>query len=229
VEVYGGQQGDAGAAAGTSGSADASDTGDTGSEAGNAAATSAADASAGMGSNATDTGDLGSEAANDAATAAGAASVGMGTLSSYSKPGMVATNIANTMAANPVGYGIANVVGAMMGIPGLGIGLAAANAYGGGGTNSSTGTSSSEGGGDGGTSTSSFDSALLSPDLLNSYNLAKNRDYRLYQGASNPFYSMQAVPSGGINNLYTEFKKGGRVSFTKGGSASKGLNYLTGL
>jgi hypothetical protein len=178
----------------------------------------------------TDTGDLGSEAANDAATAAAAASVGMGTLSSYSKPGMVATNIMNTMAANPVGYGIANAVGAMMGMPGLGFGLAAANTYGGGGTNSSTGSNSSEGGGDGGTPSSSFDSALFSPDLLNSYNLAKNRDYRLYQGANNPFYSMQTSPSGGINNIYTEFKKGGRVEAKKSKSNSKkGLNYLMGL
>jgi hypothetical protein len=35
---------------------------------------------------------------------------------------------------------------------------------------------------------------------------------------------MQAVPSGGIKNVYTEFKKGGRVGFALGG-----LNYLTGL
>jgi hypothetical protein len=171
-----------------------------------------------------------SKAANDAATLRlAAASVGMGTLSSYSEPGMVATNIANTMAANPVGYGIANVVGAMMGIPGLGLGLAAANAYGGGGTNSSTGTSSSEGGGDGGTPTASFDSALLTPDLLDSYNLAKNRDYRLFQSSNNPFYSLQRNPSGGISNVYTEFKKGGRVGFAEGGSMSKGLDYLSGV
>jgi hypothetical protein len=209
--------GDSGAAAGTSGSADASDTGDTGSEAGNAAATSAADASAGMGSNATDTGDLGSEAANDAATAAGAASVGMGTLSSYSRPGMVATNISNYMKGNPTTSLGLTALGAMMGMPGLGVMNAVNSVYGGGSSGSSTGSGQGEdGSGDGGTPTSSFDSALLSPDLLNSYNLAKNRDYRLYQGASNPFYSMQAVPSGGINNLYTEFQTGGRVGFKKG-------------
>jgi hypothetical protein len=57
----------------------------------------------------------------------------------------------------------------------------------------------------------SFDTTLLTPDL------DKNRDYRLYQGANNPFYSMQAVPSGGIKNVYTEFKKGGRVGFALGG------------
>jgi hypothetical protein len=57
----------------------------------------------------------------------------------------------------------------------------------------------------------SFDTTLLTPDL------DKNRDYRLYQGSNNPFYSMQAVPSGGINNVYTEFKKGGRVGFALGG------------
>jgi hypothetical protein len=209
--------GDSGAAAGTSGSADASDTGDTGSEAGNAAATSAADASAGMGSNATDTGDLGSEAANDAATAAGAASVGMGTLSSYSRPGMVATNISNYMKGNPTTSLGLTALGAMMGMPGLGVMNAVNSVYGGGSSGSSTGSGQGEdGSGDGGTPTSSFDSALFSPDLLNSYNLAKNRDYRLYQGASNPFYSMQAVPSGGINNLYTEFQTGGRVGFKKG-------------
>jgi hypothetical protein len=84
----------ASAAAGGSGSS-GTDTGDMGSESANNAATDAANASVGMGSGPTDTGDLGSEAANDAATAAGAASVGMGTLSSYSRPGMVATNIAN--------------------------------------------------------------------------------------------------------------------------------------
>jgi hypothetical protein len=57
----------------------------------------------------------------------------------------------------------------------------------------------------------SFDTTLLTPDL------AKNRDYRLYQGANNPFYSMQAAPSGGINNLYTEFQTGGRVGYAGGG------------
>jgi hypothetical protein len=56
----------------------------------------------------------------------------------------------------------------------------------------------------------SFDTTLLTPDL------DKNRDYRLYQGANNPFYSMQAVPSGGIKNVYTEFQTGGRVGFKKG-------------
>jgi hypothetical protein len=81
-----------------------------------------------------------------------------------------------------------------------------------------TGDESDGGGRDERTPISSFDSALFSPDL------AKNRDYRLYQGANNPFYSMQAVPSGGIKNVYTEFKKGGRVGFALGG-----LNYLTGL
>jgi hypothetical protein len=59
----------------------------------------------------------------------------------------------------------------------------------------------------------SFDSALLTPDLLDSYNLAKNRDYRLFQSSNNPFYSLQRNPSGGINNVYTEFKKGGRVEW----------------
>jgi hypothetical protein len=89
---------------------------------------------------------------------------------------------------------------------------------------SSTGSGQGEdGSGDGGdeedgrTPISSFDIALLTPDLLDSYNLDKNRDYRLYQGANNPFYSMQAVPSGGIKNVYTEFKKGGRVGFALGG------------
>jgi hypothetical protein len=74
-----------------------------------------------------------------------------------------------------------------------------------------TGDESDGGGRDERTPISSFDSALFSPDL------AKNRDYRLYQGANNPFYSMQAVPSGGISNVYTEFKKGGRVGFALGG------------
>jgi hypothetical protein len=138
------------------------------------AATSAADASAGMGSNATDTGDLGSEAANDAATAAGAASVGMGTLSSYSRPGMVATNISNYMKGNPTTSLGLTALGLMMGIPGLGVMNAVNSVYGGGSSSSSTGSGQGEdGSGDGGTPTSSFDSALLSPDLLNSYNLAK--------------------------------------------------------
>jgi hypothetical protein len=56
----------------------------------------------------------------------------------------------------------------------------------------------------------SFDTTLLTPDLV------KNRDYRLFQSSNNPFYSMQAVPSGGINNVYTEFQTGGRVGFKKG-------------
>jgi hypothetical protein len=103
----------------------------------------------------------------------------------------------------------------MMGIPGLGVMNAASSIYGGGRSSSSIGSEQDEdGSGDGGderTPISSFDSALFSPDL------AKNRDYRLYQGANNPFYSMQAVPSGGIKNVYTEFKKGGRVGFALGG------------
>jgi hypothetical protein len=66
------------------------------------------------------------------------------------------------------------------------------------------------GGGDGRTFIPSFDTTLLTPDL------AKNRDYRLYQGANNPFYSMQAAPSGGIKNLYTEFQTGGRVGYSMG-------------
>jgi hypothetical protein len=68
----------------------------------------------------------------------------------------------------------------------------------------------------------SFDTTLLTPDL------AKNRDYRLYQGSNNPFYSMQASPSGGISNVYTEFKKGGRVRMA-GGGVSQGLDYLIGI
>jgi hypothetical protein len=71
-------------------------------------------------------------------------------------------------------------------------------------------TQSDGGGGDGRTFIPSFDTTLLTPDL------AKNRDYRLYQGANNPFYSMQAAPSGGIKNLYTEFQTGGRVGYSMG-------------
>jgi hypothetical protein len=48
----------------------------------------------------------------------------------------------------------------------------------------------------------SFDTTLLTPDL------DKNRDYRLFQSSNNPFYSLQRNPSGGISNVYTEFKKG---------------------
>jgi hypothetical protein len=73
-----------------------------------------------------------------------------------------------------------------------------------------TGDESDGGGRDRRTFIPSFDTTLLTPDL------AKNRDYRLYQGANNPFYSMQAVPSDGIKNLYTEFQTGGRVGFKKG-------------
>jgi hypothetical protein len=257
----GGSSGDSGAGAGTSGSSDASDTGDTGSEAGNDAAsasaaaggsgssgtdtgdmgsesannaaTDAANASVGMGGGPTDTGDLGSEAANDAATAAGAASVGMGTLSSYSRPGMVATNISNYMKGNPTTSLGLTALGAMMGMPGLGVMNAVNSVYGGGSSGSSTGSGQGEDGsgdgGDGRTPISSFDSALLTPDLLDSYNLAKNRDYRLFQSSNNPFYSLQRNPSGGINNVYTEFKKGGRVGFAEGGSMSKGLDYLSGV
>jgi hypothetical protein len=257
----GGSSGDSGAGAGTSGSSDASDTGDTGSEAGNDAAsasaaaggsgssgtdtgdmgsesannaaTDAANASVGMGGGPTDTGDLGSEAANDAATAAGAASVGMGTLSSYSRPGMVATNISNYMKGNPTTSLGLTALGAMMGMPGLGVMNAVNSVYGGGSSGSSTGSGQGEDGsgdgGDGRTPISSFDISLLTPDLLDSYNLAKNRDYRLFQSSNNPFYSLQRNPSGGINNVYTEFKKGGRVGFAEGGSMSKGLDYLSGV
>jgi hypothetical protein len=219
----------ASAAAGGSGSS-GTDTGDMGSESANNAATDAANASVGMGGGPTDTGDLGSEAANDAATAAGAASVGMGTLSSYSRPGMVATNISNYMKGNPgTSLGL-TALGLMMGMPGLGVMNAVNSVYGGGSSGSSTGSGQGEdGNGDGGTPISSFDSALLTPDLLDSYNLAKNRDYRLFQSSNNPFYSLQRNPSGGIKNVYTEFKKGGRVGFAEGGSMSKGLDYLSGV
>jgi hypothetical protein len=225
----------ASAAAGGSGSS-GTDTGDMGSESANNAATDAANASVGMGSGPTDTGDLGSEAANDAATAAGAASVGMGTLSSYSRPGMVATNISNYMKGNPMTSLGLTALGAMIGMPGLGVMNAANSVYGGGSSGSSTGSGQGEdGSGDGGdeedgrTPISSFDISLLTPNLLDSYNLAKNRDYRLFQSSNNPFYSLQRNPSGGISNVYTEFKKGGRVGFKKGGVVSKGLDYLTGL
>jgi hypothetical protein len=207
-----------GGAGGGGGDGGGTDTGDMGSEAANNAATDSANASAGIGGGPTDTGDLGSEAANNAATAAAAASVGMGTFSPYSRPGMIATNISNYMKGNPgTSLGL-TALGLMMGMPGLGVMNAVNSVYGGGSSGSSTGSGQGEdGSGDGGTPTSSFDSALLSPDLLNSYNLAKNRDYRLYQGASNPFYSMQAAPSGGIKNLYTEFQTGGRVGYAGGG------------
>jgi hypothetical protein len=42
------------------------------------------------------------------------------------------------------------------------------------------------------------------------------------------FILYKEIPSGGINNVYTEFKKGGRVGFAEGGSMSKGLDYLSG-
>jgi hypothetical protein len=222
----------ASAAAGGSGSS-GTDTGDMGSESANNAATDAANASVGMGSGPTDTGDLGSEAANDAATAAGAASVGMGTLSSYSRPGMVATNISNYMRGNPMTSLGLTALGTMIGVPALGVMNAVNSVYGGGSSGSSTGSGQGEDGsgdgGDGRTPISSFDSALLTPDLLDSYNLAKNRDYRLFQSSNNPFYSLQRNPSGGISNVYTEFKKGGRVGFAEGGSMSKGLDYLSGV
>jgi hypothetical protein len=74
-----------------------------------------------------------------------------------------------------------------------------------------TGDERDGGGGDERKFIPSFDTTLLTPDL------DKNRDYRLFQSSNNPFYSMQAVPSGGINNVYTEFKKGGRVRYALGG------------
>jgi hypothetical protein len=214
ISLNSGGSGNGGSGDGGSGGG-GTDTGDMGSEAANNAATDAANASVGMGGGPTDTGDLGSEAANNAATAAAAASVGMGTLSPYSRPGMIAKNISNYMTGNPgTSLGL-TALGLMMGMPALGVMNAASSIYGGGRSSSSIGSEQGEdGSGDGGderTPISSFDSALFSPDL------AKNRDYRLYQGANNPFYSMQAVPSGGIKNVYTEFKKGGRVGFALGG------------
>jgi hypothetical protein len=160
----------------------------------------------------------------------------MGTLSSYSRPGMVATNISNYMRGNPMTSLGLTALGTMIGVPALGVMNAVNSVYGGGSSGSSTGSGQGgDGSGDGGdeederTPISSFDSALLTPDLLDSYNLAKNRDYRLFQSSNNPFYSLQRNPSGGINNVYTEFKKGGRVGFAEGGSMSKGLDYLSGV
>jgi hypothetical protein len=124
-----------------------------GSEAANVSSTQSGAASVGAGDSGgpTDTGDLGSEAANDAATAAAAASVGMGTLSSYSRPGMVATNISNYMRGNPMTSLGLTALGAMMGMPGLGVMNAANSVYGGGSSGSSTGSGQGEdGSGDGG-------------------------------------------------------------------------------
>jgi hypothetical protein len=220
ISLNSGGSGNGGSGDGGSGGG-GTDTGDMGSEAANNAATDAANASAGIGGGPTDTGDLGSEAANNAATAAAAASVGMGTFSPYSRPGMIAKNISNYMTGNPgTSLGL-TALGLMMGMPALGVMNAASSIYGGGRSSSSIGSEQSEDGsgdgGDGRTPISSFDISLLTPNLSDSYNLAKNRDYRLYQGANNPFYSMQSVPSGGIKNVYTEFKKGGRVGFALGG------------
>jgi hypothetical protein len=97
-------------------------------------------------------------------------------------------------------------------------GLISLNSGGDGGAGGGDGGSGDGGGDDGGNG----DGSLLTPDL------AKNRDYRLYQGSNNPFYSMQANPSGGISNVYTEFKKGGRVRMA-GGGLSQGLDYLMGI
>jgi hypothetical protein len=211
------------------------DTADMGSEAANVSSTQSGAASVGAGDSGgpTDTADLGTEAANDAATAAAAASVGMGTLSSYSRPGMVATNISNYMRGNPMTSLGLTALGTMIGMPGLGVMNAANSVYGGGSSGSSTGSGQGEDGSgdeeDGRTFIPSFDTALLTPSLLDSYNLAKNRDYRLFQSSNNPFYSLQRNPSGGINNVYTEFKKGGRVRMAGGGSMSKGLDYLSGV
>jgi hypothetical protein len=230
------QSGAASVGAGDSGGP--TDTADMGSEAANVSSTQSGAASVGAGDSGgpTDTADLGTEAANDAATAAAAASVGMGTLSSYSRPGMVATNISNYMRGNPMTSLGLTALGTMIGVPALGVMNAVNSVYGGGSSGSSTGSGQGgDGSGDGGdeederTPISSFDSALLTPDLLDSYNLAKNRDYRLFQSSNNPFYSLQRNPSGGISNVYTEFKKGGRVGFAEGGSMSKGLDYLSGV
>jgi hypothetical protein len=206
ISLNSGGSGNGGSGDGGSGGG-GTDTGDMGSEAANNAATDSANASAGIGGGPTDTGDLGSEAANNAATAAAAASVGMGTFSPYSRPGMIAKNISNYMMGNPTTSIGLTALGSMLGIPGLGVMNAASSIYGGGRSSSSIGSGQGEDGSgdgedgrDGRTFIPSFDTTLLTPDL------AKNRDYRLYQGANNPFYSMQAVPSGGINNVYTEFQ-----------------------
>jgi hypothetical protein len=236
ISLNSGGSGNGGSGGGGSGGGGggSGDTGDMGSEAANVSSTSSGAASVGAGDSGgpTDTGDLGSEAANNAATAAAAASVGMGTFSPYSRPGMIATNISNYMRGNPATSIGLTALGAMMGMPGLGVMNAVNSVYGGGSSGSSTGSGQGEdGSGDGGderTPISSFDISLLTPNLSDSYNFAKNRDYRLYQGANNPFYSMQAVPSGGIKNVYTEFKKGGRVRMA-GGGVSQGLDYLTGI
>jgi hypothetical protein len=219
ISLNSGGSGNGGSGDGGSGGG-GTDTGDMGSEAANNAATDSANASAGIGGGPTDTGDLGSEAANNAATAAAAASVGMGTFSPYSRPGMIAKNISNYMMGNPTTSIGLTALGSMLGIPGLGVMNAASSIYGGGRSSSSIGSGQGEdGSGDGEdgrdgrdrrTFIPSFDTTLLTPDLV------KNRDYRLYQSANNPFYSMQAVPSGGINNVYTEFQTGGRVGFKKG-------------
>jgi hypothetical protein len=181
---------------------------------------------AGGGGGSTDTGDMGSEAANVSSTQSGAASVGVGGIGGFGDPGVAVgtgfmgslgnfgRNVANMARANPISSIIASAVLGPIGS----LAFNAARAYGPTGTTGTMSTTESDGdGGDGRTPISSFDISLLTPDLLDSYNLAKNRDYRLYQGANNPFYSMQAVPSGGIKNVYTEFKKGGRVGFALGG------------
>jgi hypothetical protein len=124
------------------------DTADMGSEAANVSSTQSGAASVGAGDSGgpTDTADLGTEAANDAATAAAAASVGMGTLSSYSRPGMVATNISNYMRGNPMTSLGLTALGTMIGVPALGVMNAVNSVYGGGSSGSSTGSGQGEDG-----------------------------------------------------------------------------------
>jgi hypothetical protein len=104
---------------------------------------------------------------------------------------MIAKNISNYMIGNPTTSIGLTALGFNDGYAWIRCDECSYSVYGGGPSGSSIGSGQAEdGSGDGGderTPISSFDSALFSPDL------AKNRDYRLYQGANNPFYSMQAV------------------------------------
>jgi hypothetical protein len=64
----------------------------------------------------------------------------MGTFSPYSRPGMIAKNISNYMTGNPgTSLGL-TALGAMMGMPGLGVMNAVNSVYGGGSSGSSTGS-----------------------------------------------------------------------------------------
>jgi hypothetical protein len=201
----GGDDGDSGSSSSSGSSGDASSPGDTGGAGGDdgAGGNDAGGSSSSSGSDSTDTGDMGSEAANDAAGGNGSSgNSGDGGDGGDGGNGITSTSLLDNLIVS------SNILNSYKAPENRDYRLFQS-------------------------SNNPFYSLQANPTLSSNllYSSStpenENRSYKLFQSSNNPFYSLQANPSGGINNIFTGFKTGGRVGFAEGGS--QGLDYLMGI